>query len=162
MDYKEMKKLADSGNVDALVNYAEALLLGKINGTPNLKEGLLYYYRAAEAGSAKAQFELGRMYQRSDEYESALEMFEKAAKQDHRGAQAALSVLLLMYFKDEKGAFLWATKAYNAGEKVSSPFILALIHSSGVVAKKDNDLIMKYLKIAAENGNEQAKEILYS
>ena len=87
-------------------------------------EAAVWYRRAAKAGHAKAQFNLGYMYNAGEgvvqDYAEALAWYRRAAEAGHARAQSSLGV---MYYKGEGVpqdyilAYMWFNLAGASGSK---------------------------------------------
>lgn len=111
------------------------------------KKAFSWYSKSAAQGHAKAQYQLGRCYKKAEgtaqDYAKAVEWFTKAAKQDNADAQYALGKCYLKgqgVTADKEKARSWLRKA--------------------VRNEKDGDEIKKKIKKDAEEGDEDAKQIL--
>lgn len=92
------KKAAAQGNADAMFQIANAYLFGnqaaKSVVDPD-REAAVWYFQAASAGHAEAQYHLGLLFLAGkgvvDSQEEAARWFRKAADQGHAEAKRALS-----------------------------------------------------------------------
>lgn len=93
-----LKKSASKGNVEAMMHLGNAFAFG--HETPRLvadadAEAALWYFKAASAGSADAQYSLALLFMvgkgvaKNDE--EAMVWMRKAAKQGHKEAQSYIS-----------------------------------------------------------------------
>lgn len=91
-----LKRAADGGDANAMLNLGRALLDGKIVGR-DPERGIAWVRRAATAEDNWAQLELGRRLVRGDEVEQDLERgrmwLEKAAAQGNEKAERELTEL---------------------------------------------------------------------
>lgn len=123
--------LAEQGNVEAQLNLATIYFESQ-----NYKDAMVWFQKAAKQGNAKAQYEIGFMYDGDcgvqQDYKVEMDWYRKAAKQDHAGAQYNIG---LMYRdgegvkKSNKEAIVWFGKAAKQGfsgaqeelDKISPP-----------------------------------------
>lgn len=59
--------------------------------------------------------------------------------------------------QDYKMAFEWAKRAFENGEQIEAPFVLALCLFNGQGIDKNNDLGYQCLCVAVQNGNKLAR-----
>lgn len=126
-------------------------------------DAMRWYKRAAEAGSANAQFFLGRMYETGRNRKLNLEMaafwYRKAAEQGHRLAQYRLGQ---MYFsgagvaRDRKGAAKWFELAAGQGLR-EAQFDLGYLYDRGLGLAASPGLAAQWYRKAAEQGLGQAQ-----
>jgi len=113
----------------------------------------------AEQGFAKAQFELGNMYYEgqgvAQDYKSALNWFNKAAKQGGFAGAVSQYYLGVMYnlgrgvSKDYTVALNWYKKAAEWGVP-NAQYNLAQIYNRGLGVTQDHHAAFKWYKKAAE------------
>ena len=113
----------------------------------------------AEAGDAEAQFRIGQAYALGQGFnqnlENAFEWYEKAAKQGHAKAQAALAILYVQKGDDKKTAE-WLDKAAAQNEPTAQFF-------QGISAyekAQDYSKAKEWWEKAAEQGNADAMAAL--
>ena len=96
--YKEelplLYELAKQDNVEALLLVAWTNETGAA-GENDTEKAIISYRRAADLGSCDALYRLGRIFEKSDDMECALKVFEAGASQDHLPCISALGLLLL-------------------------------------------------------------------
>ncbi len=81
------------------------------------------YEQAAEAGDPEAQFQVAEIYDKHDDYDTALRWYQKAAEQDHYMAQVKLSSY---YYEgpphaatDYEQAYYWDLRAADGDERAT-------------------------------------------
>jgi len=125
MDFKEIKKRAESGDVEAQFNLG--LMFDQGQGVPqNYAEAIKWYRKAADQGHVDAQYLLGTMYIQGQgvpqNYTEATMWLKKAAEQGLTDAQFILGG---MYFhgqgvlKNLQTAYVWWSIASENGDKTS-------------------------------------------
>jgi TPR repeat protein len=121
-------------------------------------EALTELHKAAEAGDAPAQFQLGRAYshgasvQRDDT--SAARWVEKAAEQGHLEAQSNIGVLYSAgqgVPRDNAKAIAWWTRAAEGGF-AQAQFNLAIAYQQGKLTAKDDAKAFAWMSKAAAQG----------
>lgn len=76
-----LKKSADSGNIDAMFNYAERLFRGK-DILIDIEEAEKYYKMAADNGKSEAQIRYGKIQKRKSDYVTAEKYFNMLSKKN--------------------------------------------------------------------------------
>ena len=125
IDLREIKKLAESGDVEAQFNLG--LIYDQGQGVPqNYSEAVKWYRKAADQGHADAQYFLGTMYVQGQgvplNYAEATKWLKKAAEQGLTDAQFILGG---MYYhgqgvlKNFQTAYVWWSIAFENGDKTS-------------------------------------------
>lgn len=147
--------------------------LGKIHSNPeqsfyDLKKAIEYFEKAAEKGNEYAQYALGRLHSNPEQscydLKKAITYLERAAGAENELAQYALGKIYL----DELGQEPDIKKGIHYLEKASEHGNIYAKIKLGVVylygrypgIEKDEELGMKYLNEAEEEGNEAATEII--
>ena len=146
-EFTDNQKLAEQGNVEALVYmgaayaygvgvmldsdesekaYRKACDKGSRHGCLSIMSELDYLKKLADEGSMKDQHRLGFMYYKGEgvdrNYEKAFTYLLKAAKQGNGDAQSAIAE---MYFdgqgiqRDEEEALFWSNKACSNGDETA-------------------------------------------
>ena len=120
----------------------------------------------AEAGDAKAQYNLGFMYYMgqgvAQDYAAAAGWYRKAADQGYAPAQNNLS---LMYdngtgvAQDYAAAVSWYRKAADQGI-ASAQFNLGLMYYDGTGVTRDGDIAVSWFMKAAQQGHQNAIKAL--
>ena len=162
--FTKLIPLAKAGNIKAQVKlgemYADVMLWEHSNIRDNYAESVKWYKLAAEAGDAKAQFNLGVMYDEGkgipqDDAE-AVKWYRLAAEAGIAGAQCRLG---RMYDFGEgvpqnyTEAMKWYRLAAEAGMEAAQ-FNLGDMYANGVagVVPHDNRLAYMWYNIAAAQG----------
>lgn len=124
----------------------------------NATEAVGWFQKAAQAGHAKAQYNLALAYERGlgvlRNRKAAIEWLRKAAIQGDVDAQHMLALLLLDEDSVKEGA-KWLTKAATAGH-VASQLALGNGYLAGDVVAKDPSLAVKWLSRALRSGEVRA------
>lgn len=149
--------------------------LGKIHSNPeynfyDLKKAIAYFEKVAEKGNEYAQYALGRLYSNPEQscydLKKAIGCFTKAAEQENELAQYALGKIYLDEYaqpSDIKKGMDYLEKASEHGNtyaKIKLGVVYLYGRYPGI--EKNEELGMKYLKEAEEEGNESATEIMKS
>ena len=162
-----MKK-AEQGDADAAFNAGIGLLHG-IGTTRDTERASQLFRQAAEAGNAKAQFQLGYCLHQhlaeapegTDRAAEALKWFLRAAEQGVTEACFAAGVCLSQGEgapKDERGAFQWYLKAAEAGH-VGAMVNLGLSYYRGQGVHPSENQALVWLKKAADAGDAEAIDL---
>jgi len=125
IDIKGIKKLAESGDVEAQFNLG--LMYDQGQGVPqNYSEAVKWYRKAADQGHADAQYFIGTMYVQGQgvplNYTEATKWLKKAAEQGLTDAQFILGG---MYYhgqgvlKNFQAAYVWWSITSESGDKTS-------------------------------------------
>ncbi len=105
--------LAGLGNPDAQYNVGLMYSVGQGGVPQDYAEAIKWYHKAAEQGHARAQHNLGRMYDAGEgmpqDYAEAVKWYGKAAEQGHAGAQNNLC----LKYVDGKGVQQDYVQAYK-------------------------------------------------
>lgn len=116
------KEAAEAGIVDARVDAGLIYEEGHEGVPQALDEARCLYESAAEAGSARGMFAMGRLYQLglgvSQDYDTALKWYRKAAAEGSADAMAAIGMMFQNGFsvtRDRDSAAQWYGKAEAAG-----------------------------------------------
>jgi len=126
-------------------------------------DAMRWYERAAEAGDAKAQFLLGRLYERGAggrgrDPARAAALYRKAAEQGHALAQLALALLYQRgegVEKDPARAARWLEAAAQQGLR-EAQFNLGWLYDHGIGVAPDRETAERWYRAAAEQGLRQA------
>lgn len=160
--YKWYRLAADNDLVDAQVRLAELYLLGRLEGGAEL--AAQWFERAAEAGNATAQFQLGLLYLEGKGVdvnpEFAARWFELAAEQGHVAAQNNIGSL----YESGRGveqsyarAFEWYERAAKQNDLFAQNNLGAM-YSRGHGVERNHAWAVFWFVMAAQGGNELAKE----
>ena len=161
--FQELIAKANQGDLSAQWELAIAYFEGEVNGEPQISEGCKYLDMAANSGNPEVQCLCANVYKAAGFHSMAFGWYEKAAEQGHAESQAMLANY---YFsggagkKDDLKALYWAEKAYNAGEYKESCIILGVLYLQGKVVETDGITAYKMLKMALQNGNELAEDMV--
>ena len=184
-------KAAETGLLSAQKRAAEMYQSGKKIGK-NVDEAAIWWTLAAEQGDAEAQFLLGEHYStgRRHEYGRALEYYKLAAEQGYVAAKRQIGYLYMSeavrwmtiaaeagdaeaqynmgrfcYIDgDYKRALAYLIQAGESGHAMAQCNV-GVMYMSGTIVKKDINEAIKWLALAAEQGEELASlhltELLY-
>lgn len=123
---------------------------------PNDEKALMWFLRASEKNHAKAQYELGKMYQGGNVVayndDQAIKWFEISVNQKNSNAALGLA-RIYEYQKKEDLAIEWYEKAIDLGSK-EAPFRLGSFYE--ISSKKSHDLskAFKWYKYGSEKYND--------
>lgn len=112
---------------------------------------------SVEAENAEAQFRLGLSYLNSDEqqdYQKAVEYFERASLQGHKEAQFNLGLLYINGFgvhKDYEIAKKYFEMASSGGYALAE-FALGLLYMNGIGVDKDYEIAKKFFGQSCDHG----------
>lgn len=134
------------------------------NAVPkDAKKAIYWLTQAAEKGSARAQYELGRAYAAGEgvgkDEIAAADWYRKAAEQGHPDAQINLGG---SYFngdgvpRDEAKAVEWFLKAANQG-RANAQYNLAVMYADGVGMPKDAAKAVEWFRRATDQGDVKAQ-----
>jgi TPR repeat protein len=122
------------------------------------------FRKAAEAGNASAQFELGLIYDDgkgvAQDYKQAMAWYEKAAAQGNAPAQYNLGVL---YGQGVEQDYKKALELYEKAAKQGFTKVqvnLGILYVEGQGTAQDNVEAYKWWALARENGSDDAKSNL--
>lgn len=165
-----LKQSAKAGNVKA------QLALGhhfhRLNSLSNYRDrGLLnlttlWFENAAQAGDAKAQYELSQLYRYHHDDKGLADVWplvEKSAKQGYPDAEYELGERysdLLRGEKNESKAFYWYKKAADQGHIKAKVVIGHNYFFDSSTNKKNPELGLKLLKQAADQGDTEAMTLI--
>ena len=133
----------------------------------NIREAAVFYERAAQLGSADAQFTLGRLYAEGEfigmnSGRDAEHWLLLSANQGHLAAMKLLGDLYLqdkMLPRNLKEAVYWYEKAATAGFP-DAQFQMGHFYQTGVGLQKNDKEAIRWYRLAANQGHDGAKEIL--
>ncbi|EEU40993.1 uncharacterized protein NECHADRAFT_99311 [Fusarium vanettenii 77-13-4] len=117
-----MEFLAQQDHPEALYHEGKWLELGQFGRAVDIEQALDRYRRAADGGSGRAHYRLGKLYQREwDDWETALKHYEKGEGMGDTAASLHLAFRYLYssHFEEpdiEKGVALLKQSADNADE----------------------------------------------
>lgn len=143
------------------------LMCGKtVNAPPGYIGSLQWYRKAADLGSAQAQYYLGGMYENGrrvlQDYGRAAQWYRQAANQGHVKAQVTLG---FMYEsgrgvrQDYTRAMAWYRKAADQGFAMAQ-FNIGTMYENGRGVPKDDALAEQWYRKAADQGYAQALQRL--
>ncbi|SDI03215.1 tetratricopeptide repeat protein [Propionivibrio dicarboxylicus] len=159
------RQAAEKGLPDAQVAIGNRIVAAAVGAGETLPEQALdLYVKAAEAGSASAQYRLGTYYENgkigdAPDLPQALTWFRKAARQGFSAAQTRLGCLYALgegVAKDNRQAFTWFSRAAEQGDG-EAQFQLALMYESGTGVEADPAQADLWYARAAEKGNPSAQ-----
>lgn len=146
--YTQIKECADQGLLEAQVEVGNLFNFGKGRGTWD--EAINYYKMASEQGSSYADYCLAICYYRT-RWEETINDNEK----DENGFN-----LSRLVFKTAGDVEEYLLKSANAGYK-QAQFELGVSYLEGNdIIKQNREEGFEWLKIASENGSEEATELL--
>jgi len=129
-------------------------------------EALKFYRKAAEAGDAVSQVQLGGMYKEGvgvdKDPAEAVKWYRKAADQGSAGGQISLGVMYDFGYgvrQDYAEAVKWYRKAADQGD-ATGQFELGLVYELGHGVPKDLGMALALYRKSAEQGNSFGKEYL--
>ena len=143
------------------------LMCGKtLNAPPGYIGSLQWYRKAADLGSAQAQYYLGGMYENGrrvpQDYGRAVQWYRQAANQGHAKAQVTLGFL----YENGRGvpqdytqAAAWYRKAADQGYAMAQ-FNMGTMYENGRGVPKDDALAALWYRKAADQGYAQALQRL--
>ncbi len=132
----------------------------------NEEKGLEYLQQAAEAGLPQAQYEVGqRIYQVAQtpqEYQVAWQWFELAGQQQYAPAIYMSGIMRMQGLAGKADAVLALANFQQAAEQgyADAQYVLGQSYWYGAGVKPSKSQAVKWLKLAQENGNGQAAELL--
>ena len=154
---KAVKRLTD--NSQSMEN--AALITQNENSNKDLANQLR---KAAEAGDAEAQYELGtRLYYGNEckvNNEEAVKWFRKAAEQGHTKAQYLLGqsfVLGMGCKKNKEEAEKWLRKAAEKGYTKANAYLCYLLMEQAPQDKNSNNYLIYQLRKLAETGDVESQ-----
>jgi len=156
------EKAAARGNENAQYQLAK-LILGNAGSTPEeLSQAVERLTKLAEAGSAHAQYVLGKLYRDGGPIEpnpvQAVIWFSQAAEQGHEYAMYALGKLDLEV-GNASAACRWFEKAAELGNPFAQ-YQLGKLLLAGEGVPKDTERALRWLSASAEQGNQFAQYVL--
>jgi len=89
-------RAAGAGLVSAMVEYGKELIIGRgqVDSKPNLRRAVEWLQHAAETGSLRAMYWLGRIYDRKHDWQLALLWYGRAAEAGYSDAQVRVAQIL--------------------------------------------------------------------
>ena len=184
---KRLKLSAERGNVDArdklslllaesreARDYFEGLGNDEFKGgldaanKENYKEAVRLFRLSAADGNAKAQYNLGYLYQTGQgvrqDYREAFKWFRIASEQGLPQAQGKIGYMYSQGMgikKSFKAAFKWFKLAAEAGDSYSQ-YSIGVMYSEGIGVEKNDKESLSWFKLAAKKGNKDAIKLLTS
>ncbi|KAK8865367.1 hypothetical protein M9Y10_010909 [Tritrichomonas musculus] len=153
-----LKKSADSGNIDAMFNYAERLFRGK-DILIDIEEAEKYYKMAADKGKSEAQIRYGKIQKRKSDYVTAEKYFNMLSKK--KPIESLYYLTKLKIYSISKKSDAKKMEIFNNFKKLADKgFTKAIYHyaiclKNGFV-KQDKKEAEKLLKIAVDKGHPNA------
>ncbi|HEX8193614.1 MAG TPA: hypothetical protein VF552_12025 [Allosphingosinicella sp.] len=157
---RELLVLADRGSVYALLALGYMCETGAA-GTPDMAAARSYYERAADAGSASACFELGRVLRAEGEETKARVMLQAGAE---RGDMSCMSRLGQMLMEgrggpaDRVSGRAWLEKAAAQGHVFARRTLLGLEARDASSMFEKLSVKMKILSLARQAAGEMLKD----
>lgn len=154
-----LNKSANSGNPKALTKLGSLYVAGKLV-PKDLPKGLELLNKAASENYIPALVELGSVALNQNEYDQAIQWFNKAANQ--RSADACLQ-LAHAYLQDKspiydpKNGFLWTLKAAQEGS-IEAKTDLANLYKNGIGVAADEALSKQWIEQAAQDTKKRESE----
>jgi TPR repeat protein/uncharacterized protein (UPF0335 family) len=134
-------KAAESGLVSAMVENAQALTTGR--GQPfsraNPRRAVEWLQRAADAGSLRAKYELGRIYQRG----ARCSCGEGNQSND--------------VSRDRELALLWFSRAAEAGDTAAQVRVAEIMEAGTGLPSPQPEIAERYWRLAARSGDDYAQ-----
>ena len=161
-DFENLIRKATLGDKPAQVELAIAYFKGDVTGYRDVKKCVYWLEKTAKNANPEELYSLADVLNELEIYDKAFYWYEKAAQRGHLLSQ---SMLAKYYYagkfveKNEKKCLELASKAFKNNELVEAPFILAYMYLEGNVVKNDVGRAYKFLVVAADNGNEVAREM---
>lgn len=160
-------KAGEHGSKFALAELTGCYARGSDGFGKDDPEALKWFEKAAKAGIAGAQYELGKCcaegrFVEKDEAE-ALKWYRKAAGQGNDDAQYALGLLYesgRIVEKNAKKAAKWFGKAAEGGEHAGAMYKYAVCLRDGLGVKKNEPEAKNWFGKAAKLGSEEVKVAL--
>ena len=169
-DYEEAARYfrlaANQGNDEARVDLAYLIQEGL--GTPkDEKKAFMMFRTAAKNGNVNGMFHLGICYEfgigTKTDLAKCMEMYRKASDMGDPYSSERLGFILYEgrdgIEQDVDASFELFVKAANMGIPTSM-HIVGLFYLQGISVEKDESEARKWLKMAADSGIEDAKEVL--
>ena len=169
-DYKEAARYfrlaANQGNSEARTNLAYLFQEG-LGVEKDLEKAFKMYRTAAKSGNMNGMFHVGICYEfglgTETDLSKAMEWYRKGDEQGDPFAAERIAYILSEGYgdqkPDEKQAFEYFLKAANSGI-AGSMFMVGYCYASGHGVEPDVEEAKKWLKMAADGGIEDAKELL--
>ncbi|CAI2717306.1 tetratricopeptide repeat protein [Nitrospina watsonii] len=124
------------------------------------QEAATWYLKAAEAGLAEAQTQLGVMYAAGQgvpqDYDAALAWTRQAAEAGHVRAQTNLGILYMTGFgipRDFEESVKWLTQGAEQGD-AKAQTQLGLMHETGIGVRRDRERALYWYRQAVDGTEE--------
>ena len=155
-------KLVDSGNPYATFMVGHYYFNGEKGLQQDKVEGLKWYHRAVEAGSATAAHIIGNCYDRGDgveqDIDKALEYYQKSADLGYITSFALTGIILLKKGEMEE-AMLNLRKAVMCGiSKYDIFHFLRMGFKEGCITKEENAYTLRENQAACNEMKSEARE----
>ncbi|MBL7480493.1 tetratricopeptide repeat protein [Legionella bononiensis] len=153
-----LTKSANSGNPKALTKLGSIYFVGKLV-PKDVSKALDLLNQAASQNYVPAMVELGKMALAQNEYDQALQWFNKAA--GHQSSEAYLE-LAHAYLQekspiyDPKNGFLWTLKAAQDG-LVEAKTELANLYKKGIGVNANEELAKQWMDQAAQDAKKSSQ-----
>ena len=130
-------------------------------------QGMKQLRKAAEQGSAAAQYDLGRKFEEGflvpQDDEEAVRWYWLAAEQGHVGGQLRLGFKYALgegvWRKDDREAVKWWRKAAEQGDR-SAQYLLGRMYYTGRGVPQNEKRAVRWYRLAAEQGHVGAQKLL--
>ncbi len=156
---KELKALAKKGNPEDQKNLGNYYFDQK-----RYKEAREWWLKAANQNYARAQNNLGLMYERGEGVEKDLQMavywLKKAANQNLDIAQFNLACLYENELKDSNNASIWFHRAANNGHNCAQT-ILGWLYMTGKYVNKNEFTALRWFREAVKQNGECVRDACY-
>jgi TPR repeat protein len=169
-DYKKaeewFRKAARQGNPEAKNSLAYIYQEG-LGVEIDLQKAFKLYKNAAAAGNINSQYQTGAYYEGGIgvkcDLKKASEWYMKAAEQGDAYAMERLGIIYNCgsseFPQDPVQSFEWFLKAAQGG-MLGAMYYVGIYYIEGFGVETDKEDGMKWLRLAASSGNEEAKELV--
>ena len=167
---EELKKRADSGDVDAQLEIGYKHLYGVDGVNIDYKQAFYYYEQATRTNNPVALNNLGSLYFNgigtNVDYDNAIHYFKEAAKYGSSDAALNLVVIILSSDKAFKSKSDWQY-VYNLLKQakdtnIYAKYLLGYSHYVGFLVNKDYKKAFSYIKEVADKQYDEAQLVLSS
>lgn len=131
--FEEFAKSAETGFISAMVEYGEALVYGR--GPSNPRRGVEWLEKAAKAGSSRAKYVLGRIYE--------------TGRNDSRAENTV--------GRDRNLSLLWYGRMADSGDSEAQWRLALLMESGEGLPSQQPEVAERYWRLAAHSGDAYAQ-----